>query len=177
MDGHNREWFENRIITIESTEERHQTIMLSTIANRAHQLFEERGSKRGFELDDWLAAEKELWRDEFDGSTSGVRFVVDCPPDPEATTNLRMRARSLVVFRSRTRHTGEANGDLDVEFFHLFSKEIDPAQADVQVRGRSLARLRAREESCSSELVLLPHQESASDLRVVKWRLTGSIER
>src|ERR1700684_2065164 len=131
MDGHNREWCENRIITIESTEERHQTIMLSTIANRAHQLFEERGSKRGLELDDRLAAEKELWRDEFDGSTSGVR---------------------------------EANCDPDVDFFHLFSKEIDPAQADVKVRGRSLARLRAREESCSSELVLLPHQESASDL-------------
>jgi hypothetical protein len=95
MDGHNREWFENRIIAIESTEERHQTIMLSTVAKRAHQLFEELGSQRGFELDDRLAAEKELWRDEFDGSTSGVRFVVDCPPDPEATTILSLRARSF----------------------------------------------------------------------------------
>src|SRR5580658_11171223 len=60
MDGHNREWFENRIITIESTEERHQTIMLSTIANRAHQLFEERDDLRPYR--GWLEGEGTLMK-------------------------------------------------------------------------------------------------------------------
>jgi hypothetical protein len=132
MDGHTRKSLENWVIAIESTEERHQTIILSTIAKRAHQLFEERGCKHGFELDDWLAAEKELWRNEFDGSTSGFRLLVDCPRDPDVTTILSLTARSLVVFRSRTRHAGEANCGPEVQFFHLFSKEIDPAQADVK---------------------------------------------
>jgi Protein of unknown function (DUF2934) len=132
MDGRTRKWLENWVITVESTEERHQTIILSTIAKRAHQLFEERGCKHGFELDDWLAAEQELWRDEFDGSASGFRFLVDCPRDPDVTTILSLTGRSLVVFRSRTRHTGEANCDPDVQSFHLFSKEIDPTQADVK---------------------------------------------
>jgi Protein of unknown function (DUF2934) len=132
MDGHTRKCLENWVIAIESNEERHQTIILSTIAKRAHQLFEERGCKLGFELDDWLAAETELRRNDFDGSSSGSRFLVDCPRDPDVTTILSLAARSLVVFRSRTRHAGEANCDPDVQFFHLFSKEIDPTQADVK---------------------------------------------
>jgi hypothetical protein len=90
-------FLENWVITIESTEERHQAIILSTIAKRAHQLFEERGCKLGFELDDWLAAEKELRRDEFDGSTSGYRFLVDYPRDPEVTAILSLTAHSLVA--------------------------------------------------------------------------------
>jgi hypothetical protein len=108
------------------------TIILSTIAKRAHQLFEERECKHRFELDDWLAAETELRRNEFDGSSSGSRFLVDCPRDPDVTTILSLTARSLVVFRSRTRHAGEANSGPDVQFSHLFSKEINPAQADVK---------------------------------------------
>jgi hypothetical protein len=132
MDGHTRKCLENWVITIESTEERHQTIILSTIAKRAHQLFEERGCKHGLELDDWLAAEQELWRDEVDGNNSGFRFLVDCSGNPEVTTILSLTSRSLVVFRSRTRHAGEANCEPDVQSFHLFSAEIDPAQADVK---------------------------------------------
>jgi Protein of unknown function (DUF2934) len=95
-------------------------------------LFEERGCKHGFELDDWMAAEQELWRDEFDGSTSGFRFLVECPRDPDVTTILSLTARNLAVFRSHTRHAGEAKCDPDVQSFHLFSKEIDPTQANVK---------------------------------------------
>ena len=135
MDGHSRKCLDNWVIKIESTEERHQTIILSIIAERAHQLFEERGCKHGFELDDWLAAEKELWRDEFDGSTSGFRFLVGCSRNPEVTTILSLTAHSLVVFHTRTRYAGEANCDSDVQCVHLFSKEIDPAQADVKAAG------------------------------------------
>jgi Protein of unknown function (DUF2934) len=133
MDRHARECLKNWIITIESTEEQHQVIILSTIAKRAHRIFEERGCKHGFELDDWLTAEQELWRDEFDGNTSSVQVLVDCPRDPEVTTILSLTAHSLVVFRSRTgQHAGQVSCGPDVQSVHLFSKELDPAQADVK---------------------------------------------
>ena len=132
MDGHTRKCLENSVITVESTETPHQRIILLTIAKRAHQIFEERGCKRGFELDDWLAAYHELWRDESDGDASAYHFLVDCPRDPEVTTILSLTANSLVVSRSHTRYAGEANCGPDVQSVHLFSKELDPAQADVK---------------------------------------------
>jgi Protein of unknown function (DUF2934) len=131
-DQHARKCLENWIITVESTEEQHQEIILSTIAKRAHQIFEERGRKNAFELDDWLTAEQELCRDEFDGNTSGFQVLVDCPQDPDVTTILSLTAHSLVVFRRRTRHAGEANAGPDVQSVHLFAKELDPVQADVK---------------------------------------------
>jgi hypothetical protein len=123
---------ENWIITVESTEQQHQEIVLSAIANRAHQMFEERGCKHGFELDDWLTAEQELRRDESVGKTSGFHVLVDCPRDPGVTTILSLTAHSLVVFHSRTRHSGEATGGPDVQSVHLFSKELDSAQTAVK---------------------------------------------
>ena len=132
MDGNTRQCIKNWVITVESTEERHQEIILLTIAKRAHQIFEERGCKQGFELDDWLSAYHELWRDESDGDVSAYHFLVDCPRDPEMTTILSLTAHSLVVFRGRTRCAGEANCGPDVQSVHLFSKELDPAQADVE---------------------------------------------
>jgi DUF2934 family protein len=132
MDRQARKCLDNWVITVESTEEQHQGIVLSTIAKRAHEIFEERGCKHGFELEDWLTAEQELWRDEFAGNTSGFHVLVDCPRDPEVTTILSLTAHSLVVFRSRTRHADEANCGPDVQSVHLFSKELDPAQADVK---------------------------------------------
>jgi Protein of unknown function (DUF2934) len=131
-DQRARKCLENWIITVESTEEQHLEIILSTIAKRAHQIFEERECKHGFELDDWLTAEQELWRDEFDGNTSCFQVLVDCPREPDVTTILSLTAHSLVVFRSRTRHAGEANAGPDVQSVHLFAKELDPAQADVR---------------------------------------------
>ena len=132
MDRHSRKGLKNWVITIESTEEQHQEIILSTIAKRAHQIFEERGCKHGFELDDWLTAEQELGRDEFDGNTGGFHVLVDCPREPEVTTILSLTAHSLIVFRSSTRHTGEANCGPEVQSVYLFPNELDPAQADVQ---------------------------------------------
>jgi len=133
MDEHIRKRPENWAITNQNTEDRHEAIILSTIAKRAQQLFEERGCKHGFELDDWLAAEQELRRGEFAGNTALSCFLVDCPRDPEVTTILSLTARSLVVFRSRTSHAGEANGGPHAHSFYLFSREIDPAQADVEM--------------------------------------------
>jgi hypothetical protein len=132
VDGHTRKCINNWVITVESTEERHQELILLTVAKRAHQIFEERGCKQGFELDDWLAAYHELCRHESDGDTSRYHFLVDCPRDPEVTTILSLTAHSLVVFRSGTRYVGEANCSPDVQSVHLFSKELDPAQADVE---------------------------------------------
>jgi hypothetical protein len=45
MDRNTEKCSENWIITVESTEQQHQEIILSAIANRAHQMFEDRGCK------------------------------------------------------------------------------------------------------------------------------------
>lgn len=77
MDKHPRKCLDNWVITVESSKERHQEIILSTIAKRAYQIFERRGCKPGSDVDDWLSAEKELVRDDFDGNAS--EFRIACP--------------------------------------------------------------------------------------------------
>jgi len=119
------------VITVESSNERHQQIILSTITKRAYQIFEKRERKHGFALDDWLSAEKELWSDD-DLNASDFSIVVDCPKDAEVTTILSLTTHSLVVFRSRKKHAGEMNGGPDVQSVHQFSQEIDPALAEVK---------------------------------------------
>ena len=119
------------MITVESSEERHQQIILSTITKRAYQIFAERERQHGFGLDDWLAAERELWRED-DATVPDFSLVVDCPRDPEITTILSLTAHSLVVFRSRKKHAGEANCGPDVQSVHQFPQEINPALAVVQ---------------------------------------------
>jgi hypothetical protein len=132
MDRQARKRVENWIITVESTEEQHLEIILATIAKRAQQIFEERGCKRGFELDDWLTAEQELYCEEFDGNIPGFHVLVECPRDSRVTTILSLTAHSLVVFRSRTGHASEPNCGSDVQSVHLFSKELDLAQAELK---------------------------------------------
>jgi hypothetical protein len=119
------------VITIESSEKRHQQIILTTISKRAQQLYEERECKQGFELDDWLNAERELWRDD-DLTASEFSLVVDCPKDPDVTTILSLTTHSLVVFRNRRRHAGETHCGPDVQSVHMFAEEINPALAEVQ---------------------------------------------
>jgi HSP20 family molecular chaperone IbpA len=120
------------VVTVESSEERHQEIILTTITKRAQQIFEERECKPGFELDDWLNAEKELWRDD-DLNAPEFSLVLDSPKDSQATTILSLTARSLVVFRNRKRYTHEGNSGPDVQSVHLFPREINPALAEVQL--------------------------------------------
>ena len=119
------------MITVESSKERHQQIILSTITKRAYQSSEEREHKHGFGLDDWLAAERELWRED-DATVPDFSLVIDCPRDPEITTILSLTAHSLVVFRSRKKHAGEVNCGPDVQSVHQFPQEINPALAVVQ---------------------------------------------
>ncbi len=119
------------VVTVESTEKRHQEIILMAITKRAEQIFEERECKQGFERDDWLNAEKELWRDN-DLNAPEFSLVVDSPKDPDVTTVLSLTAHSLVVFRNRRRHAGEAHCGPDVQSVHMFAQEINPALAEVQ---------------------------------------------
>ena len=119
------------VITVESSEKHHQEIILTTITKRAQQIFEERECRQGFELDDWLTAERELWRDN-ELNAREFSIVVDCPKDPDVTTVLSLTAHSLVVLRNRRRHSDEANGGPDVLSVHMFAQEINPALADVQ---------------------------------------------
>ena len=110
------------VVTVESSEKRHQEVILTTITKRAQQIFEERECKQGFELDDWLNAEKKLWRDN-DLKAREFSIVVDCPKDRDVTTVLSLTAHSLVVFRNRRRHAGESNVDPDVQSVHLFARK------------------------------------------------------
>jgi hypothetical protein len=133
MDRQGRKCLESWVITVDSSRERHREIIQSTIARRAYEIFEHRGRQHGFNLDDWVAAEKELLRDDFDGDTSKFRFLIECPRDPEVTTVLSLTTHSLIVFRSHARHIGEGDNGPDVLSVHVLPEEIDPAQADVKV--------------------------------------------
>jgi hypothetical protein len=48
------------------------------------------------------------------------------------TTILSLTTHSLVVFRNRKKHPGEANCGPDVQSVHQFTQEINPAPAVVQ---------------------------------------------
>ena len=132
MQGDIRKCLGIPVITVESSEERHQEIILSTITKRAYQIFEEREHKHGFGLDDWLTAEKELWRADGDFDAPDFSLVVDCPRDPEVTTILSLTTHSLVVLHSRKKRAGEANCGPDVQSVHQFWQEINPALAEVK---------------------------------------------
>ena len=132
MDRAVRKRLNNWVVTIESSEDRHKQIIRSTVAKRACQICEKRGCKHGFDLEDWVSAEKELLRDDFDGNTSEFHFLLECPRVPEVTTILSLTTHSLVVFRSHTRLVSKANNRPDVLSVHVLPEEIDPAQADVK---------------------------------------------
>src|SRR5438034_7782941 len=78
----------NWVITVERSKDKHQPILRSAVAKRAHLRFEQRGYKHGLDLEDWIVAEKEFLVDDFSGNTSEFRFVIECPGDPEVTTIL-----------------------------------------------------------------------------------------
>jgi Protein of unknown function (DUF2934) len=75
MEKQARKRSNNWVITVESSREQHQEIIRSTVARRAYEIFERRGCEHGFDLDDWVAAEKELLRDDFDGNTSQKKLI------------------------------------------------------------------------------------------------------
>jgi hypothetical protein len=132
MDKPAQKRLNNWVVTIESGEDRHKQIIQSTVAERAYQIFEKRGCKHGFDLEDWVSSEKELLRDDFDGNTSAFHFLLEYPRVPEVTTILSLTTHSLVVFRSQARLVSKANNCPDVPSVHVLPEEIDPVQADVK---------------------------------------------
>jgi Protein of unknown function (DUF2934) len=121
----------NCVIRVESRNEQHQEIILATIAKRAYQLFEQRGCAHGFDMEDWIAAEKEFLQNDFNGNTSQFDLFIESPRDPELITILSMTTHSMIVFRSRARLNGVIEAKPDVASVHVFPEEIDTAQADV----------------------------------------------
>ncbi len=110
MQGEIRKCSGIPVITVESSEERHQQIILSTITKRAHQIFEERERKHGFGLDDWLAAERELWRED-DATVPDFSLVVDGPrgsgdnhdPEPDRSQPSGLSKQEETRWRSKLR--------------------------------------------------------------------------
>jgi hypothetical protein len=133
VDRLDRKCPNNLLIIVESSEHSHKQIIEATVAKRAYQIFEKRGCTHGLDLDDWVIAEKELLRDDFDGNTSEFHFLFECPRDLEVITTLSLTAHSLVVSRSQTRLFGKPGNRPDVLSVHILPEEIDPAQADVKV--------------------------------------------
>ena len=101
------------LITVEGSEDPHKQIIQSTVAKRAFHIFEKRGCKHGFDLVDWMSAEKELLRDDFDGNTSEFHLLLERPRDPEVTTILSLTTHSLVIFRSHPRLASKAENRLE----------------------------------------------------------------
>lgn len=132
MDRQPRKSLENWVITVDSTRERHQEIIQSTVARRAYEIFEQRGRLHGSHLDDWAAAEKEFLRDDFDGDPSRFHFLFECPRDLEVTTILSLTTHSLIVLRTHARHVGEGDSRPDVLSVHILPEEIDPTLTDVK---------------------------------------------
>jgi hypothetical protein len=132
VDRLSRKHPNNLLITVEGSEDPHKRIIQSTVAKRAFHIFEKRDCKHGFDLEDWMSAEKELLRDDFDGNMSEFHLLLECPPDPEVTTILSLTTHSLVVFRSHPRLASKAENRLDVQSVHVLPEEIDPTEAHVK---------------------------------------------
>lgn len=132
MEQRTRRCRNNWVITLESSEEKHQTIIRSAIAKRAYHLFEQRGRKYGMDLDDWIAAQKQLVADDFSGDTLAFRFVIECPNDPEVTTVLSLTTHSLVVFRSHAHRNPITENGPELVSVHVMPTEIVPSRVQVK---------------------------------------------
>ena len=131
MDNQANKSRNNWVITVESRNERHQEILLSTVAKRAYELFERRGCAHGFDLEDWITAEKEVLQNDFSGNASQFDFFIDSPKDPGVTTILSMTPHSMIVFRGHARRNGEVDRGPDVVSVRVFPEEIDTTRVDV----------------------------------------------
>lgn len=170
MDRVFRKCLNNLLIVVESRKDSHKQIIQSAVAKRAYQIFEKRGCKDGFDLQDWKTAEKELLRDDFDGNTSEFHFLIECPRDLEVTTILSVTAHSLVVFRSHTRLVGKTENRPEVLSVHLLPEDIDPTQ--VCVKGVD-GMLHVYMPKKNKHKVRVRHA-SATSFRVESGRLLGN---
>jgi hypothetical protein len=94
-------------------------------------VWERREWVHGFDLDNWITAEKELLQHDFNGNTSRFDLFIESRGDPEVTTILSMTTYSMIVFCRRARHNGEIDRGPAVVSVHVFPEDIDTTQADV----------------------------------------------
>jgi hypothetical protein len=131
MERQTRKRRNNWVIAVESRNEQHQEIILSTIAKRAYQLFERRGRVHGSDFEDWIRSEQELLQDDFSRDTSQFDCFIESPRNPEMTTILSVTTHSMIAFRSHALQAGEIDLGPDVASVHVFPDEIDTAQLEV----------------------------------------------
>jgi hypothetical protein len=131
MERQARKCRNNWVIAVESGNQQHQEIILSTIAKRAYQLFERRGRVHGFDLEDWISAEQELLQDDFSRDTSQFDCFIESPRNPEMTTILSVTTHSMIAFRSHALYAGEIDLGPDVASVHVLPDEIDTTQVEV----------------------------------------------
>jgi hypothetical protein len=122
-----RKLLDNWVLTVNGNLEQHQELIRATLAKRAYELFELRGSEHGLHLEDWVIAEQELVHQNLNGNGSAFCILVDCPRDPDITTILSVTNRSLLVFHSRP--TTTHNPELIT--VHLLPEDIHSAQTAV----------------------------------------------
>jgi Protein of unknown function (DUF2934) len=131
MERQTRKCRSNWVIAVESRNEQHQEIILSTIAKRAYQLFERRGRVHGSDFEDWIRSEQELLQDDFSRDTSQFDCFIESPRNPEMTTILSVTTHSMIAFRSHALQAGEIDLGPDVASVHVFPDEIDTTQLEV----------------------------------------------
>jgi len=131
MEGPTRKCRNNWVIAVESRNEQHQEIILSTIAERAYQFFERRGRVHGFAFEDWIRAEQELVQEDFSRDSSQFDCFIESPRNPEVTTILSVTTHSMIAFRNHALHDGEIALGPDVASVHVFPDEIDTTQVEV----------------------------------------------
>jgi hypothetical protein len=124
------------VVQVEETDGAHAEAIRTFIAQRAYQLYEQRDSGDGFDVEDWLRAEKQLLYDDFNGSTSGFELHIQYPEHSQVI--LSFTRRSLVVLHSYTNPKSGSESPASVMEAHIFAEEIDPAAVIVHVRETAL---------------------------------------
>jgi hypothetical protein len=96
----------NWVIRVESRNEQHQEIILATIAKRAYQRFEQRGCAHGFDMEDWIAAEKEFLQNDFNGNPSQFdQFALPAADNRTGRSHLQPLSRSTKCRKSASAST------------------------------------------------------------------------
>ena len=124
------------VVQVEEAAGAHAEAIRTFIAQRAYQFYEQRDSGDGFDVEDWLRAEKQLLYDDFNASTSGFELHIQYPEDSQVI--LSFTRRSLVVLRSCANPKSGSESPGTVMEVYIFTEEIDPAAVIVHVRETAL---------------------------------------
>src|SRR5207245_1885156 len=122
----------------------------NTIARRAYELFESRGSAHGHDSDDWIEAEAEVLypcRHDLKQSGEAIVFRVDLPSAFAATQlNVSVEPRSLMVSGERESDVmcgGDEPAHFENRTQRIFGVEelpvdVDPSRATAKLKGETL---------------------------------------